>query len=208
MSRNFELLDQLRKTQEMLQTDSEPGIDPVLPSEAFSAAVPALEIDGTTREEIGKLVQRLFLLPGTDVVHNVVFSGTEFGDGCSWICARAAEILASQVTSSVCIVDCNVRSPSLHEQFKVDSHYGLIDSLMGDGPIRQYAQQLSRPNLWLVTSGAENNNAQELLNSDRMRMRVSELRSQFNYVLMDVAPFTSAIMPWFSVDFPMGWCLC
>jgi protein-tyrosine kinase len=189
MSRNFELLDQLRKTQEMLQTDSEPGIDPVLPSEAFSAAVPALEIDGTTREEIGKLVQRLFLLPGTDVVHNVVFSGTEFGDGCSWICARAAEILASQVTSSVCIVDCNVRSPSLHEQFKVDSHYGLIDSLMGDGPIRQYAQQLSRPNLWLVTSGAENNNAQELLNSDRMRMRVSELRSQFNYVLMDVAPF-------------------
>ena len=70
MSRNFELLDQLRKTQEMLQTDSEPVAGTVLPPEAFTAAVPALEIDEVTREEVGKLVQRLFLLPGTDAVHH------------------------------------------------------------------------------------------------------------------------------------------
>jgi Mrp family chromosome partitioning ATPase len=188
MSRNFELLDQLRKTQEMLQTESEPGLGPILPSAEFTATVPALEIDTATREEIGKLVQRLFLLPG-NTAHHVVFSGTESGDGCSWICARAGEILASQVTSSVCIVDCSVRSPSMHQQFKVDNHYGLIDSLLGDGPIRQYAQPLSRPNLWLVSCGATNENSQELLTSDRMRVRIAELRAQFNYVLMDVAPF-------------------
>jgi len=189
MSRNFELLDQLRKTQEMLQTDSEPLPGAVLTPQAFTAAVPALEIDDTTREEVGKLVQRLFMLPGTDAAHHVVFSGTESGDGCSWICARVGEILASQVTSSVCIVDCSLRAPSLHEQFKVENHYGLTDALIGDGPIRQYAQQLSRPNLWLVSSGAENNNSQELLTSGRMRMRIAELRAEFNYVLIDVAPF-------------------
>ena len=59
MSRNFELLDQLRRTQEILQTDSEPLSATVLPAEAFTAAVPALEINEETREEIGKLVQRL-----------------------------------------------------------------------------------------------------------------------------------------------------
>jgi protein-tyrosine kinase len=189
MSRNFELLDQLRKTQEILQTDSEALPATVLQAEGFTVAVPALDIDGVTREEIGKLVQRLFLLPGTDAAHNVVFSGTESGDGCSWICARVGEILASQVTSSVCIVDCSLRAPSLHEQFKVENHYGLIDALIGDGPIRQYAQQLSRPNLCLVSSGADNDNSQELLTSGRMRMRIAELRAEFNYVLMDVAPF-------------------
>jgi capsular exopolysaccharide synthesis family protein len=190
MSRNFELLYQMRKTQEMLQTDSEPAAPgTAVPAEAFTAAVPALEIDGVTREEIGKLVQRLFLLPGTDVAHHVVFSGTESGDGCSWICARVAEVLASQVTKSVCIVDCSLRAPSLHDQFKVDNHYGLTEALLGDGPMRQYAQQLSRPNLWLISSGADCDNSQELLNSDRMRMRITELRAQFNYVLMDVAPF-------------------
>jgi protein-tyrosine kinase len=189
MSRNFELLDQLRKTQEILQTDSEPLPGTVLPAEAFTAGVPALEINEETREEIGKLVQRLFLLPGRDAAHHVVFSGTEPGGGCSWICARVGEILASQVTSSVCIVDCSLRAPSLHEQFKVDNHYGLTDALIGDGPVRQYAQQLSRPNLWLVSSGAENNNSQELLTSGRMRARIAELRAEFNYVLMDVAAF-------------------
>ena len=189
MSRNFELLDQLRRTQEILQTDSEPLSATVLPAEAFTAAVPALEINEETREEIGKLVQRLFLLPGREAAHHVVFTGTESGGGCSWICARVGEILASQVTSSVCIVDCSLRAPSMHEQFKVDNQYGLTDALIGDAPIRQYAQQLSRPNLWLVSSGAENNNSQELLTSGRMRMRIAELRAEFNYVLMDVAPF-------------------
>lgn len=190
MSRNFELLDQLRKTQEMLQTDSEPLPGMVLPTEAFIAAVPALEISEETREEIGKLVQRLFLLPGRDsAAHHVVFTGTESGGGCSWICARVGEILASQITSSVCIVDCSLRAPSLHEQFKVENHYGLTDALMGDGPIRQYAQQLSRPNLWLVSSGAENSSSQELLTSGRMRTRIAELYAEFDYVLMDVAPF-------------------
>ena len=107
-------MDQLRKTQEMLQTESEPVLGPILPSAEFTATVPALEIEAATREEIGKLVQRLFESPGINTAHHVVFSGTESGDGCSWICARAGEILASQVTSSVCIVDCSVRSPSLH----------------------------------------------------------------------------------------------
>jgi len=190
MSRNFELLDQLRRTQEILQTDSEPlAAAAVLPSEGFIASVPALEIGEETREEIGKLVQRLFLPPGREAAHHVVFTGTESGGGCSWICARVGEILASQVTSSVCIVDCSLRAPSLHEQFKVDNHYGLTDALIGDAPIRQFAQQLSRPNLWLVSSGAENNNAQELLTSGRMRSRIAELRAEFNFVLMDVAPF-------------------
>jgi Mrp family chromosome partitioning ATPase len=190
MSRNFELLDQLRKTQAMLQTESEPLLSPAV-TEAFAASVPALQIDPATREEIGKLVQRLFLMPGAGGAHHVVFSGTESGDGCSWICARVGEILASQVAGSVCIVDCSLRAPSLHEQFRVENVYGLTDALVGDGPIRQYAQRLSRPNLYLVSSGGESDSSQELLTSGRMRTRIAELHTEFNYVLMDVASFNT-----------------
>jgi protein-tyrosine kinase len=190
MSKNFELLYQMQKTQEMLPSDTEPIPATVLPTEALTNT-PTLEIDGMARDEISKLVHRLFLLPGTDAARHVVFTGMDTGDGCSWICARVGELLASQVTGSVCIVDCNLRAPSLHRQFNVENHYGLSDALVGDGPIRQYAQQLSRWNLWLVSCGASNDSCQELLTSDRMRMRISELRSQFNYVLMDVASFNA-----------------
>lgn len=187
MSKNFELLYQMGKAQEMLQADAEaaPKTDAAV---ELTDAKPTLEIDGPAREEVAKLVHRLFLLPGTEAPHQVVFSGTEPGNGCSWMCAHAAELLAAQVGNSVCIVDCNLSSPSLHGQFGVDNHFGLADALSGDGPIRQYAQQLSRPNLWLLSCGAVGGNAQQLLASGRMRARISELRAEFDYLLMDVAP--------------------
>jgi len=187
MSRNFELLYQMNKTQEILQTDAEPAVVPLVPVDVTTGA-PTLELDGMAREEISKLVQRLFQMPDKTTRH-VVFTSMESGDGCSWICSRVGEILAGQVAGSICLVDCSLRAPSLLRQFKVENHYGLADALSGDGPIRQYAQQLSRPNLWLLSGGAINEGSQVLLTSDRMRARIAELRAEFNYVLMDVASF-------------------
>jgi Mrp family chromosome partitioning ATPase len=187
MSKNFELLYQTGKAQDMLHVDAEPESTSLAPAE-LSRPIPALEIEGMAREELSKLVHRLFLVPGTEGPHHVVFAGTESQNGCTWMCAHAAEILASQVRNSVCIVDCNLSSPSLHQQFGVENHYGLADALAGGGPIRQYARQLSRQNLWLVSCGADSGGSQQLLTSDRMRARISELRAEFDYVLMDVAP--------------------
>jgi Mrp family chromosome partitioning ATPase len=187
MSRNFEFLYQVGKAQEMLQTtDVEPTAVP-LPD--FSTSTPALEIEGMARDEVTKLVHRLFLRPGAESPRQVILTGTESGTGCTWICAHAAEILAAQVNRSVCVVDCNLASPSLHHEFRVENHFGLSNSLLEEGPIRQFARQLSRRNLWLLSCGASDENARDLLTSERMRMRMSELRAEFDYVLMDVAPF-------------------
>ena len=187
MSKNFELLYQTGKAQDMLHLESKPE-DPVLAPVEPSRSVPALEIEGMAREELSKLVHRLFLIQGTEGPHQVVFSGTEAQNGCTWTCAHAGEILASQVRSTVCVVDCNLKAPSLHEQFGVENHYGLADALVGGGSVRQYARQLARQNLWLVSCGGGNSAAQQLLTSDRMRARITELRAEFDYVLMDVAP--------------------
>jgi len=191
MSRNFELLYQVGKGEEMLQSapESAPAVDvPLLPGSDLINSVPAVEISGVVREELAKLIHRLFLIPGAKIPHHVVFTGTETGNGCTWMCAHVGEILASQVTSSVCMVDCNWKSPTLHEQFGFENHYGLTDALLGHDPIIQYAKRTSRQNLWVVSGGMPDENAQALLTSDRMRARVAELRTQFDYVLMDVAP--------------------
>src|ERR1700678_2472674 len=119
MSKNFELLYQMNKTQEILQTESDPGAETVVPvSVDVATAAPALEVDGMAREEISKLVHRLFQTPDKSARH-VVFTGMDSGDGCSWICSRVGEILAGQVAGSICLVDCSLRAPSLHRQFKV-----------------------------------------------------------------------------------------
>jgi protein-tyrosine kinase len=190
MSKNFELLYQTGKAQEMLQVDAKAESTTLAPAE-LSPCVPALEIEGMARGELSKLVHRLFLVPGTEGPRHVAFAGTESKTGCTWTCAHAAEILASQVRHSVCVVDCNLTSPSLHQQFGVENHFGLADALAAGGAIRQYARQLSRPNLWLLSCGAGTSVSQQLLMSDRMRARISELRAEFDYLLMDVAPMNT-----------------
>src|ERR1700685_321322 len=130
MSRNFELLNQMGKTQVMLQPDAEPK--PADPTPEMSASfAPPLEIGGMARDEVTKLVHRLFLLAGNEAPRRVVFTGAEAGNGGTWMCAHTGEILASQVDRSVCVVDCNFRSPSLHEEFRVQNHHGLSDALRG-----------------------------------------------------------------------------
>jgi len=193
MSRNFELLFEAGKAQEMLRQRAELQQPPVnSPAEEFVPGTPALPIEARAREEVTKLVQRLFLLPGPAAPRQVVFAGTESGNGCSWICSHAADILAAQVRGTVCLVDCDLRLPTLHEEFHVPNHYGLADALQGTEPIRQFVQQLSQPNLWLLSCGSLSEDSPQLLTLERMRKRMYELRSEFDYVLLDAAPLSSS----------------
>ncbi|MFZ0817503.1 MAG: CpsD/CapB family tyrosine-protein kinase [Candidatus Sulfotelmatobacter sp.] len=191
MSRNFELLQNLGKEHDMFQADLEPILEPAPVSAPQSAPLPELapvplrlNMEEGQRDELTRVVQRLFL-PGTEATRAVVMAGSETGSGCSWVCARMAEILASQVSASVCVVDANFAAPGLHQQFETENHTGLSDALREQGNIRKFARQVGRENLWLLSCGADSAQWQSLISSDRMRARVAELRSEFHYVLID-----------------------
>jgi protein-tyrosine kinase len=198
LSRNFELLSQVGRMHEVVQSQDEmvqPHTDQ--PLAAVAAAVmeestfpagPTLEMTGVVRDEIGKLVQNLFL--GPQASRRVVFSGTESGCGSTWTCAHAADELA-QTRGTVCVVDCNLRSPGLHEQFGTPNHHGLSDALQGSAPIQEYVHRLSR-NLWLLSCGSSAEAGQKMMGSDRMRSRLAELRGLFDYILIDAGPMNAS----------------
>lgn len=186
MSRNFELLNQAGLGA-ILKPAPLASIEKVAAPPQLSPSTPALDVAGPAREEIAKLVTSLFVLPGVSAPQQIVFVGSETGAGCSWMCAQVGEVLASQVTGSVCVVDCNMRSPDLHQQFAVDNHFGLSDALLDSNPIEQYVQQLCRKNLWLLSCGSASGAWREAMASSKMDARIKELRSQFDYVLIDAA---------------------
>ena len=193
MSRNFELLQRVGREQTLYTTPT-PAPEPIAMPEqpvTFSApTAPQLAIGGRELEEFTKLVQRVFVLPGNDAPRSVVFAATESGNGCSWVCARVADVLASQISGSVCLVDANLRRPGLHAQFSVENPKGLSDALLNPDPMRTFAHTVGRPNLWLVSSGSCADDGHGLLSSDRMRLRLSELRAEFDYVLIDASALT------------------
>jgi len=88
-------------------------------------------------------------------------------------------------------VDANLRSPSLPELFGVTNHFGLTDALNRKGSIRDFTKVVGSENLRLLTCGSLATGSRGLLNSEAMKARVAELRSEFDYVLIDSPPLNT-----------------
>jgi len=183
MSKSFELLQRVGKDDLFTPEDM-----PAPPQQGTLSPPPTQPAN----EEITKLVQRLFLHGGQAAGPRVVsFSGIVRDDRSSWICARAAESLASPATASVCVVDANFWSPRLHTYFGVGNRTGLVEALTTEGSIRSFATPLSSGSLWLVPSGS--GELELYTHMERCRARLAELREEFNYILISAPPLTREI---------------
>ncbi len=177
-------------------TDSLPP--PALPHPHETANSPSRGrhalVEERVEEEVGKLVQRVFLLPrAMQVPGAVAFCGVEEGAGCSWVCARVGEVLAGMVSRKVCMIDLNLRSPSLHVQFRLEKGAGVAEWMKSSRPVREFvrpARVNNLNNLWLFTAGLGREFACDL-NQLQLRAKFSDLRSEFDYLLIDTPPASS-----------------
>jgi len=143
-------------------------------------------------EQIKTLVQRVFVVAEMEKAPEVVaFCGVDRGAGCSWVCARAAEVLAEQVAGNVCIVDANLRAPSLHEFFRVEKGAGFADAVRDHRPLREFSRRAWGGNLWLITAGNSGTEPNGALNPASLRKRLTELRGEFDHILIDTPPASS-----------------
>jgi protein-tyrosine kinase len=191
MSRNFELLEQLNNA--ATDTDSFSGAGGISEPTPTNGANP---FTGTTAAvasaasrihspEVLKLVRALLTTPELQTARTLAFCAVESGNGCTWICSRTAETLADQISGTVCLVDCNFRSPGLHEVFGIANHSnGLGDAVGRPGRARELVTQVSE-NLGVMTSGAPPSGL-TLIDVAAVRAAIAELRSIFNYVLLDL----------------------
>jgi capsular exopolysaccharide synthesis family protein len=171
----------------------EPTLEPRAPTREFTVSRSKKKrFDPSTfaHEESMRLVQRIFFAQSKQAPKSVVFAGMDHGNGCSWMCARTADTLASNTGGSVCLVDANLRAPSLPKIYGVTNHYGLTDALRQAGPIRSFVKNLAVHNLSLLTCGSMDADVANVLNSDGLRARFAELRREFDYVIVDAPPLT------------------
>lgn len=187
MSKNFELM---QEEQREMSRESAPISQsrPILfPSrEMVGRSRHGLqEFDRAAQEECLKLVQRVFLGQPANSRQVIVFAGVDRGAGCSRICVETSRILAANTSSSICLVDADFRTPSLPSYFGLSDGEGLADSLVREDGIRCFAKQLPPSNLWLLSAGNLAPESPTLLNSDCLKLRLQELRSEFDYLLID-----------------------
>jgi succinoglycan biosynthesis transport protein ExoP len=189
MSRNFELMQQAGRVREFppIQAEEPMAEEREVKRERVRKV---LDFGQFAREESLRLVQRTFLLQSEEPPRAVVFAGVDHGNGCSQLCAQTAETLASNTSGSICLVDANLRSPSLPQLFNTSNHYGLTDSLRQSGSIRTFVKPLGVRNISLLSCGSIGVDAPSLLTSEALKNRFAELRKEFDYVLVDAPPLS------------------
>ncbi len=184
MSKNFELLQQAGWHQEYF--DDLPSLPPD-GSGYDTTAGPGL----VDNDQISKLVRKIFLNTRSAHVRMVMFSAPARGVGCTWTCANAAKALANSVTGSICVIDANFEAPSLHNYFSGKISAGLSDAILEAALARQFTTQYGNTNLWFLPAGHRCKRALALSDRSLLESCLRELRSAFDYLLVDVAALPS-----------------
>jgi Mrp family chromosome partitioning ATPase len=180
MSRNFELLQNLGREPNLFTSAASPAREG-----AERQASKLFANDFGVNPEIDQLYQRLFV-GGADVVEArvVTFCSVQPAVSEGEICACTAMALAARVNRSVCVVDSNLVLPSLHKFFGVINQAGFSEAAMNDTALSSHARQIGGSNLSLITAGGAMPDSQAA-QSESIAFRLRELRSHFDYVLIN-----------------------
>jgi protein-tyrosine kinase len=190
MSRNFELLQraELERKQALpykatiASTAGAPAIPAptAIPCDARSRISP-----GDIGPEVFSLVQRLFLVPNDWTPRCVVFFSLEDAPEGGSVCVRAAEALSAQSSGTVCVVDANFHAPTMHNLFSIENGVGFSEALVQTEPLESYAHQVQESNLTVIPAGSNLLALNCALASETARQRLAELRSRFDYILIE-----------------------
>lgn len=140
-------------------------------------------------EMIRTLRTSLILLGPQDAFKCLLFTSALPGEGKSFISANVGASFAMQGVRTL-VVDMDLRRPRQHMLFGTTRQKGagVVDVLAGQIPIEHGFHPTGLDNLYLMPAGSHAPNPGELLNVDRLREFLSELKKRFDRIIIDTAP--------------------
>ena len=94
----------------------------------------------------------------------------------------------AQDSKKVLLIDCDLRRPKQNRLMNVSSSFGLSDYLVSNEPYQKAIQPTNVIGLDLLCSGSIPPNPSELLGSARMAKFISQLRQDYDYIILDAPP--------------------
>lgn len=94
----------------------------------------------------------------------------------------------AKMDKKVVLIDCDLRRPNIHNLLKLDNTIGVTSVLCNDKKFDDVVQREVLPNLDVVTVGTIPPNPSELIGSENFANLIKELKTKYDYVIMDTAP--------------------
>ena len=110
------------------------------------------------------------------------------GEGKTFCSVNLASIFAISGKRTV-LVSCDLRKPKVLTEFNIaNTERGLTAFLIGRNTLDEVVVESGHNNLTLIPSGPVPPNPAELLESQSMADLISELRSRYDYIVVDTSP--------------------
>ena len=147
-----------------------------------------LDIKNTLYSEELKKIRTNLKYTSTKSNRIILITSSEAGEGKSTTAIGLASSLADD-NKKVALVDCDLRRPSLHKYLKISNSSGVSDILVGKKSLSSSIRKLN-DKLSIITAGYKSINPMELLDTEEMDNLINELKSNFDYVIIDSPPIT------------------
>ncbi|MBZ9937951.1 polysaccharide biosynthesis tyrosine autokinase [Mesorhizobium sp. BR1-1-16] len=162
------------------------GLIPVLPADQSVQSV--LEDPHSAISEAYRSA-RTALQFSTDrgVPKNFVVTSARPSEGKTTTVTTLARMFG-QIGMNVLVIDADLRNPSMHKIIGIDNSYGLSNFLTGSIESESIIRDSGVANVSVISSGPIPPNPAELLSSPKMLTLLTELRDQFDLIIVDSAP--------------------
>ncbi len=183
-------LDNTVKNRETIEGITKVGLVGSIPLDKERRNKPAISFDNDNSgiaEAFRKLRTNLQFLSVDNPPRVIVLTSSMPSEGKSTTAINVALALA-EGEQNVVLVDGDMRRPTLAKYLDLVGPVGFSTVLSGRASLDEALQKTRFPGLTVLTAGAIPPNPSELAGSQSARKLLSELREQFDYVIIDSTP--------------------
>ncbi|WP_266364923.1 GumC family protein [Tellurirhabdus rosea] len=166
---------------------------PILGEVTKSRNKNVLVVDSSNRSVIAEQIRALrtnlqFLRSNPDESQVLLFTSSVSGEGKSFMSMNVGASFAINNRRTV-ILEMDLRKPKLHTALGMENTLGLSNYLIGEATLDDILQPVpGQDNYFILTSGPVPPNPAELLGNERMPELFRELKTRFDYVIVDSPP--------------------
>lgn len=124
----------------------------------------------------------------------VLITSAQSGEGKTSLSTRLAASLA-QVGYATLLIDGDLRNPIAHKVFELDRSPGMCDVLRRELRVEDVLRPTSIDRLTMLTAGRWDGGATRALAQDGARKLIEQLRTQFDFIIIDSSPVLPVVDP-------------
>ena len=164
----------------------------LIPQHLDKSLVTVLEPYSPVAEQFRLLKNNILFPDSGQPPRSIMVTSPSPGEGKSFVTANLAASIAQSIDEYVLLIDCDLRSPTVHKIFGFEGQKiaGLSDYLSNGMALSKALKKTSIHKLTILPAGRIPSNPSELLSSEQMRRMLNEVKLRYNdrYILIDTPP--------------------